>query len=377
MRERPRADAEARRGEHEFLPERAMTSRRTIPVVIACASASIFAFGAARADEPLPPIPVEQARPASSPYLLSGDRFLEANVGATLQLDWNGLAAVNGPTAHAGLVLGGEVGLPFVDQRVRPAVFTGAKLGAWADEVHGPFAFVEGARLRVSPWMWDVFDVYGVLRADFDLDPGASPVFRPGLGVGLRAARLLAVEATWDVTLPLGSTFNGTKYPKAIPYGISFGALFDACFNCNRVSASPTNRDLACTLYGAAAGVKDPVRADICSAIPKAMSAHPDPQSAAREEDGMKTFLESLLAEVKGDGARAKVRALVDLHSSLLARWREYEQRMTAAAQHAQRLTEQWNYVPVPTELRAYFGCDVDPVTHEPFAAPTCKQTSP
>jgi len=91
----------------------------------------------------------------------------------------------------------------------------------------------------------------------------------------------------------------------------------------------------------------------------------------------MKAFLEKLLAEVKGDGAKANVRALVDLHSSLLARWREYEQRMTAAAQRARRLTERWTYVPAPTELRAYFGCDVDPLTHEPFAAPICQQTAP
>jgi len=356
--------------------EPALMRRRAISGVVACGCAWTFSFGAVRADEPLPPTPVEQ-RTVSSPYLLSGERFLEANVGATLQLDWNGLAAVNGPTAHAGLVLGGEVGLPLVEQRVRPALFSGVKLGSWADEGHGPFAFVEGARLRVSPLMWDVFDVYGVVRVDFDFDPGASSVFRPGLGVGLRAARLLAVEATWDVTFPLGSTFKGTNYPRAIPYGISFGALFDACFGCNRVSANPTSRDLACTLYGAAAGVKDPVRADICSGIPKAMSAYPDPQSASREEDGMKAFLEKLLAEVKGDGAKANVRALVDLHSSLLARWREYEQRMTAAAQRARRLTERWTYVPAPTELRAYFGCDVDPLTHEPFAAPICQQTAP
>jgi hypothetical protein len=329
----------------------------------------------ARAGEPVPAVPPEQSKPASSPYLLSGDRFLEANVAASLQLDWNGVASQVGPTAHAGVVLGGEVGVPFVDQRVRPALFTGIKLGAWADETHGPFGFVEGARFRWSPLMWDVFDVYLVARGDFDLDPGASAVFRPGAGLGVRVARMLAVEATWDVTVPLGSPFAGTRYPSLVPFGISFGALFDACFGCNRSPPPQASRDLACQLYRAAANLKPANHKAICDALPVAMTAYPDPLQASREQDGAGTFLQELAKAVPGDDAKSEIRGLVALHQSLLSDWSAYERQAAAAAERGRRLGERWTYAPVPGEIRAFFGCDVvDPTHGPPPAAPTCQE---
>jgi hypothetical protein len=320
-------------------------------------------------------VPSEQSKPDSPPYLLAGDRFLEANVAASLQLDWNGLASQSGPTAHAGLVVGADVGVPFVDQRVRPAVFTGVKIGAWADETHGPFGFVEGARFRWSPLMWDVFDVYLVARGDFDLDPGASAVFRPGAGVGVRVARMLAVEATWDVSVPLRSSFAGTRYPSFVPYGISFGALFDACFGCNRAPVPQANRDLACQLYHAAARVNRANHKAICDALPVAMTATPDPLQASREQDGAGTFLQELAKAVASEDAKNEIRGLVTLHQKLLTDWTDYERKAASAAQRGLRLGERWTYAPVPGELRAFLGCDVVDAAHGPPPdAPSCKE---
>jgi hypothetical protein len=344
---------------------------RARPASVGCAIA-LWAATPARADDPIPPLPDAQPQPASSRYLLSADRFLEVNVGATLQLDWNGLAGVDGPTAHAGAVVGGEIGIPFYEQRLRPALFSGVKLGAYADEKHEPFAFVEGARFRYSPFMWDVFDIYAVARTDVDLDPGASTVLRPGLGVGVRVARLLAVEATWDVMVPIDSTFIGTRHPSFVPYGISFGVLFDSCFKCNRAAPPQVNRDLACRLYTAAAA-KKAAHGRICDAVRRAMTATPDPIVASRDEDGTSTFLKALAAAVTGQDEKAEIGALVELHGNLLAQWARYEELSGNLAQNAQRLQERWTYAPVPAELRSYFGCDADAQTNQ-LAAPACNE---
>jgi hypothetical protein len=336
-------------------------------------AATVLDLSPARADDPLPS---EQSKPQTTPYLLSGDRFLEVNVGPTLQLDWNGLEGSSGPTAHAGLVLGGEVGVPSWEQRFRPSLFSGVKLGDWAADSFGPFAFVEGARLRVSPFMWDIFDIYAVLRGDFDLQINRSAIFRPGVGFGVRAARLLAVELTWDITVPLGSDFQGTRNPKLIPTGISFGVLFDACFNCNRSTPSPTGRNLACRLYNAAAD-SSAVKADICKAVPAALSAIPSPLVASRLDDGTRAFLSELGHNVTTDAARKKVESLATLHAKLLTDWSSFEQRAAIAAQHDRQLTEDWTYAPVPAELRSYFGCDIDATTGKPLAPPpACSETS-
>ncbi|MGH7440102.1 MAG: hypothetical protein ACRENE_30800, partial [Polyangiaceae bacterium] len=274
----------------------------------------------ALADDPLPPV---QSQPRDSPYLLQGDRAAELNFSTTLQLDWNGLKNVDGPTAHAGALLGAEVGLPFVEQRVRPALFTGFKMGAWADEVHGPFGAVEGARIRLSPFMWDIFDIYFVAHADFDLQLGQTPLFRPGAGIGLRAARLVAVEATWDVTVPMGSSLAGTRYPDLVPFGVSFGVAFDACFGCNRAAPPQVQRDLACRLYHAAA--THPGNPEICGRVNDALSAVP-PVGAPREKDGTAAFLADLATRVKTDAARETIASLVDLHAQLTHDWTAYEE---------------------------------------------------
>ncbi len=351
---------------------RTLGLRRVVTAAFACALAFAPEAGATEA---VPALPAPQPKPTSSPYLLAGDRFLEANVSATLQLDWNGLVGVQGPTAHAGIVIGGEIGVPFDDQRVRPAFFSGVKVGGWADEVQGPFGFVEGARLRVSPFMWDVFDLYVVGRGDIVVDPRAGTLVRPGLGLGMRVARLLSIEATWDVTVPIGSTFEGTRHPDFIPYGVSFGALFDTCFQCNREAEAPVNRDLACRLYRAAATVgTGPRHGPICDAIGRAMIACPNLESASYDEDGANAFLEQLAKEVSRDDAKSDVRRLVELHAKLLAQWGQYELEAAAAARNKQRLKERWSYAPVPSELRAYLGCDRSEASGQEIPAPTCQE---
>lgn len=338
----------------------------------AVALAMVFLAGSARAQDPLPS---EQPRPTPSPYLLSGDRVLEVNAGTALQLDWNGLAGISGPTAHAGVVAGGEIGVPFFEQRLRPALFTGVKLGGFADEVHGPFAFAEGIRLRVSPWMWDVFDVYVVLRADVDLQPDAGAVFRPGAGLGLRAARLIAVEASWDFSFPIDSRFTGTQHPDFVPYGVTFGVLFDACFHCNRTAPTQVHRDLACRLYQAAAAPTS-AHGEICNAVQRALSARPNPESASRLDDGTKTFLERLSVEVTSDEAKRAVNGLAQLHGTLTHDWASYEARAIAAEQRDRQLAERWTYAPVPADLRAYLGCDKDELTQRELPPPTCQEVT-
>jgi hypothetical protein len=304
----------------------------------------------------LPPAPI-------SPYLLAGPRFLETNIVAASVIDTNARtdAPADARTGRSSAVIGGEIGYPLADQRVRPSAFTGIQLGYWGDDKHGPFSFYLGARLRVSFWMGDLWDFYVIARGDFPVTPDVGAAVRPGLGLGMRLGRAVSLEATYDVLAPLGGKFESTEHPNLVPFGMTIALAVDPCFSCNRSAKPQLNRNVACRLYNfAKQDASCEVRAAICAAVPKALESCPDPLQAKRDDDGTSTFL-AALADGVGTQAKPAVNRLLELHHKLLAQWVDYEKSAAAAGVAGRELSERWSYAPVPSELREYLGCDGGP----------------
>ena len=318
---------------------------------------------AAPAAADVPPVPNELPPAPTSPYLLAGPRFLETNIVAASVIDTNARtdAPSDARTGRSSAVIGGEIGYPFFNQRVRPSAFTGIQLGYWGDDKHGPFSFYLGARLRVSFWMGDLWDFYVIGKADFPVTPDVGAAVRPGLGLGMRLVRAVSLEATYDVLSPLGNQFTSTEHPNLVPFGMTIALAVDPCFSCNRSEKAQFNRNVACRLYNFAKQDSScEVRAAICAAVPKALEACPDPLQAKRDDDGTSTFLGALADDVPAQ-AKAAVNRLLQLHHELLERWAAYEKQAAAAGVAGRELSEIWSYAPVPSELRSYLGCDGGP----------------
>jgi hypothetical protein len=317
-----------------------------------------------------PPIPRELPKAEASPYVLSGVRRAELDVSLAGSLDSNARtdAPADARTGRLSTVIGVDVGVPIWNQRIRPTLFVGAQLGYWGDDAHGVASGYAGARIRASMWMGDIWDVYAIARADFPMT-GAGAAFRPGLGVGIRIARAIAFEGTWDMLIPIGNEFRNTQYTSIVPFGGTLAVSFDLCMSCNKPDQKPLDRNVACRLYNAAKTVSTcGVSSQICAAVPKAMAACPDALAATRDEDGASTFLKALEDGVTAD-AKIAVRRLVDLHAALLEQWGAYETKVAEAGVRGNKLAERWTYAPVPAELRSYLGCDG-------AAPPECVETA-
>jgi len=204
--------------------------------------------------------------------------------------------------------------------------------------------------------MGDIWDVYIIGRTDFPMT-GAGVAFRPGLGVGVRIARALSFEGTWDFLLPIEGEFKNTKEASFVPLAGTLAVSFDLCLSCNKPEPKAVERNVACRLYNAARRVGS---AAICAGVPKAMAACPEPMEATREEDGASTFLDALEKDVAAD-VRPTVHALVAAHAALLRQWDVYESRVASVGISKRTLAERWTYAPVPAELRSYLGCDGPP----------------
>ena len=325
------------------------------------ALAAAFALLApcAAAAQEAPPVPGELPKAPSTPYVLSGARFLEVNVTVATLLDVNGRTDAPKDTrvGRSSALLGFDFGLPLWNQRIRPSVFGGVQLGYWGDDAHGPVSAYAGARLRASFWMGDLWDFYAVARGDFPMT-GAGVGFRPGLGLGMRVGRAVSLEGTYDMLVPLGGDFQNTQYGSLVPVGMTIALSVDACIGCTRSEKPQLNRDLACRLYDFAKDASTcGVRDAICAAVPKALAACPNPLVAARDDDGTSTFLAALEDAVAPLGKPA-VQRLRALHAALVRQWEAYEASTTSAALEKRKLSERWTYAPVPGELRAYLGCD-------------------
>jgi hypothetical protein len=339
----------------------------------ALALAVALAPAAARADAP-PPVPKELPPAPTSPYLLSGARWLELNFWAGALFDSNARtdAPSDARTGRLSGLVGLEIGPPIANQRFRPSLFLGGQFGYFGDDAHGPASGYFGARFRGSFWMGDLWDFYVVGRGDFPVD-GAGVAFRSGLGLGARIVRVFSLEVTWDSLLAIGPEFQNTQHGRWVPAAVSVAASFDLCFACNRSTPKQVTRNLACRLYNfakQASGSTCAVRDAICAAVPKAMTSCPDPLAAARDDDGAATFLRALDDAVAPAG-KAAVERLRALHDQLLKQWGQYELSAADAGKDGRKLAERWSYAPVPGELRTYLGCDGAP------PPPDCDEVAP
>jgi len=316
----------------------------------------VGAGGVARAEDPA--LPGLLVRDAKSPYPLAPARYIEVHVSTSLQLDWNGRTdrPADAGVARASFLGGVEVAGAFANQRLRPGIFVGLQGGHWGDDRHGPFSIVPGFRFRGSFFMEDVFDVYGLLRADLPitLSTSAGVGFRGGFGVGVRVARLVSLEASFDpLVVPISQTFQNSTYATVLPWAATGTIAFDLCIidglKCKPAEHKPRARNLACRLYDAARAITN-----ACDAVPRAMQSVPDPHVAARSDDGVTAFL-SALADATG---RPDVRDLAKLHARLGDQYESYLRREAAYAQEHLELAERWTYAPVPSELRRALGCD-------------------
>jgi hypothetical protein len=320
---------------------------------------ALLAPTVALADD-VPPIPKELPKAPTSPYVLSGARAAEMNVSIAGSLDANPRtdAPSDARNGRLSTVVGVEVGVPIWNQRLRPSIFAGAQFGYWGDDLHGVASGYFGARMRASVWMGDIWDFYIVGRTDFPMT-GAGVAFRPGLGIGVRIARALSFEGTWDFLLPIENDFKNTKETSFVPLAGTLAVSFDLCMSCNKPDPKPVDRNVACRLYNAARTMSTSSTA-ICAGVPKAMAACPEPMAATREEDGTSTFLDALEQGVSSD-AKAAVHRLVQMHVALLQQWDAYESRVASVGIAKRTLAERWTYAPVPAELRSYLGCDGPP----------------
>lgn len=327
-----------------------------------CAGVAVCSVGVAAHAQGVPALPDPLPREATSPYPLAPPRRLELHASTSLQLDWNGRAdrPQDASLARASFLGGLEVVLPFWNQRFRPGVFFGVQGGHWGDDMRGPFSLVPGFRLRISPFMEDVLDVYGVLRADLpiSISTDAGIALRGGIGAGVRVARLVSMELTFDpVFVPISRPFRDTSYTTVLPWAATASLMFDMCIigglGCAPSKRKPLVRNVSCVLYEQARTVGE----GVCGAVPEALQAAPDPRTASRMDDGTSAFLAALAALVKDEPSASAVVALAARHGELAEQVVKFQRREAAHASVGLVLRERWIYAPVPTELREYFGC--------------------
>lgn len=329
----------------------------------ACAGVAMCSVGAPAHAQGVPALPDPLPREATSPYPLAPPRRLELHVSTSLQLDWNGRTdrPQDAGVARASALGGVEVVLPLGNQRFRPGIFFGVQGGHWGDDVHGAFSLVPGFRLRVSPFMEDVFDVYGVLRADLpvSISTNAGVALRGGIGAGVRVARLVSMEITFDpVFVPISQPFRDTAYTTVLPWAATASLMFDLCIvgglGCSPAKQMQVVRNVSCVLYEQARAVGP----GVCGAVPEALQAAPDPRTASRQEDGTSAFLAALGGLVTHPETRAAVLALAHRHEALSDDMLRFRRREAAHASVGLVLRERWTYAPLPNELREYFGCN-------------------
>lgn len=263
------------------------------------------------------------------------------------------------PAGYAGL----EVALPFdAEQRLRLGLGADVTLGHWGDDAHSILGLQTSLALRWSFAMDDIFDSYLLVRpADFQFawDPWAS-VYRPGIGVGIRVARAVQLEASADALVALGGPFGDGE--RAAP-GLDVTLGFDLCLvlSCNRASPpKASQKSLTCNLYNEAtqsvcAAVPD--RAALCAAVFTAMDANrPLGPDGATIRDPIDAFLlatEQLVAEP----AKSRFHDLRNTNGRLLGELDRAREKERIAAQGNAWLSDHCAYAPTAIELRDALGC--------------------
>jgi hypothetical protein len=273
--------------------------------------------------------------------------------------DWGSPGAMR-PAGY----LGAEGAFPFDEQRVRLSLGADLVLGHWGDDTHSLIGMQVSAAFRWSPFMDDVFDGYLVVRpADFLFawDP-ASTAYRPGVGVGVRVARSVQLEATGDALVALDGRFAGGE--RAAP-GLDVTLGFDFCLplSCNQPApAGPGQISLACNLYDEAQLVcqKVPDRSALCAAVFTAMDANrPLGADGKQAQDPIDAFLLAT-SELVAEPAKSRITHLGQTNETLVERLEDAQRRERKAAQSGAKLVDHCSYAPTAIELRDAFGCLVD-----------------
>jgi hypothetical protein len=297
------------------------------------------------------------AQPAPTPFPAYGPRVLELWIKAGELGDW----APPGTMRPAGY-LGLEVARPFdAEQRFRLSLGADVVLGHWGDDAHSLLGLQASLAFRWSFAMDDIFDSYLLARpADFlfTWSPSGS-IYRPGIGLGVRVARAVQLEATADALVALDGPFADRQ--RAAP-GLDITLGFDLCLvvGCNQPSPpQATQKSLTCNLYNEAQSVcgRVPDRAALCAAVFAAMDANrPLGPEGAAIHDPIDAFLLAT-QELVADSAKSRIADLRQMNTRLLQELGEAQEKERRAAQGNTWLSDHCAYAPTAIELRDAFGC--------------------
>jgi len=309
----------------------------------------------ARADEACNCSLLERDEP--SPYPLAPKRYGEILLDIGLASDWNG--RTDGPMnlghARPAFTTGLTAAVAMWHQRFRIGIRAGWMFGKWGDDDREAISFVPGMNVRLSFLMLDIWDAYGLWRAEIPAALGERSAIgvRLGTGLGVRVARGVSVEGTLDAIAAVDHRFRNVARADVTP-GMTLSVAFDMCLvfqgfsGCHADPPQQVHRDFACRLYRSASercGKID--RRASCEAVDEALATTP-----YDSHDGMAAFLEVLGTRVP------ELKDLSEMHAKL---WAEAESRREAeryAAQSRRQTAEHCSYAPVPVEIRRALGCD-------------------
>ncbi len=250
---------------------------------------------------------------------------------------------------------------PF-DQRLHVGARVGFVSGDWGADERGPVALGLGARVALDVWrpLSGILGVYALAQADvLLLAERGDDVLRPAIGAGVRVARAVGLEATFEPLISLGSPFAKGD---SIAGGFGLGLSFDFCGIggwCNETGPTTADVDLTPALYDAAAGITptDPAtHAVLCQAVEAAL----DPGHYAPHDDidATEAFLRGLAENVTEPVLRAKLAALTAQHRALRQKLLASRNAARGAAAQDRVLAEHCLYSPLAVELRSQLGCD-------------------
>jgi hypothetical protein len=294
--------------------------------------------------------------PKPQRYLLAPPRTHESWVGLGLAGDWSRHASM-----RPALVPSFEW-IPWLDARqsLRLGLFAAALLGHVGDDTHMLVNAEVGARFRVSAYMDDFFDIYPIVTAGFvfELDPSKA-LLRPGVGLGFRVLRGVALEGTFDGVIALGDRFaDGRQLLPGLSLHLSINlcALLDGCSR--RQPPAATQHRLDCQLYRDASEACSHTaeRTALCAYVNTALDATQYPGDS--HYDAIEGFLRGLSDAAQQQPFQPALQALRKHHIELLKRIEDQRAREREAARRGAWLPTHCSYAPVALELREALGCD-------------------
>lgn len=341
-------------------------------LALALSLGSASATAQAGADAMPPPRSPAAAPPPGQPpatipppsRLFYPPNWIEWWLQLTTRVDWSYTPQASiGLTTDLSLVLDPE-------RRGRLGGYVGMQLGDWGDGERGLATPELGLVVRGSFLMDELFDGFVVGRTGFVfgmLEEG--PVdhhvaMRASLGAGLRVARFVSLELTYDQAMTLDERFQRGSGTSLYTRGTTLSAGLDLCFvaGCRDEEVEPEPRDRTAEIYQAAADLKvaPAQRLQLCAAVAAALDA--DRYHPVWGEDGIEAFLLGIVKELRlrkqHDLARKVDKQLVQLHQKLRSSRVVSQAWGRHQAREGRRLKHPVRYAPVAVELRDNLGCD-------------------